>query len=68
MADKVHRTIQGETWDAISKMYYGSEKYMHELLKANPEYRNYIILPAGIDLKIPEIKIENPQELPPWRK
>jgi len=68
MADKLHRTIQGETWDIVSKIYYGSEKYVHELLKANPEYKDYIIFSAGLYLKIPEIELENPQELPPWRR
>lgn len=68
MADKLHKTVQGETWDSISKVYYGSEKYIHELLKANPEYRNFLTFPAGIILRIPEIEIRKPQELPPWRR
>jgi len=68
MANKIHKTIEGETWDLISKAYYKNEKYVHELLKANPECRNYIVLPAGLQIVIPEIDIKTPTEIPPWRK
>lgn len=68
MADKIHKTIEGETWDLISKIYYGSEKYVHELLISNPEYREYIVLPAGLEIVVPEIDIKTPMEIPPWRR
>ena len=64
----MHRTVEGETWDLISKRYYGDEKLMHKLLEANPEYRGFFVLPAGLELIIPEIDVKTLSELPPWRR
>ena len=68
MADKLHRTTEGETWDLVSKKYYGTEKLMHKLLEANPEFKDFVVFPAGVVLKIPEVEIKTTEELPPWRK
>ena len=68
MVDKLHKTKQGETWDIVSKIYYGSEKFIHELIRENPEYKDFFIFPAGLTLKIPKVKKEKIEELPPWKR
>ena len=65
-----HKTSYGETWDVISLKYYGTEKLMHLIIQANPQYADYSVLPDGLVLKVPfplqtEVKIE---ELPPWKR
>lgn len=62
-------TVQGDTWDILSRRAYGSEKYVAELLLANPSHRRTVIFPAGVELKVPEINTtETPSVLPPWKK
>lgn len=72
-----YRTKQGDRWDQISYKFYGHPDYYREIIKANPYLPDAIkkspILPAGIELEIPEIaEIEKaiyyPEELPPWKR
>ena len=67
---KLHITSYGQCWDEIAKIYYGDEKLMIELLKANPEYRNYDQLPANIKIKIPILqeKTLTEDKLPIWKR
>ncbi len=69
MGYKIHITTYGECWDEIAKKYYGNEKLMHLLLKANPEYKNFERLPANIKIKIPILQepLIN-EELPIWKR
>jgi len=65
-------TIQGDTWDYIAYKVYGAESgtefYMSALLEANPKYLGYVVFPADIDLDVPDIKVELPRTLPPWKR
>lgn len=62
-------TIQGDTWDILSRRAYGSEKYVAELLRANPSLRKTVIFHAGVTIKTPEIDATvTPSVLPPWKK
>ncbi|MAY72079.1 MAG: phage tail protein [Halomonas sp.] len=65
-----YRTVQGDTWDIISKKQYASEKYVDILIAANWPQRQGMIFPAGIQLSIPEITTEEQasQNLPPWKR
>lgn len=66
---KIHITTYGECWDEISKMYYGTEKMMHVLLKENPKYKDFEKLPANAKIKIPILdKPLSNEELPLWKK
>lgn len=65
-----HKTSYGETWDVISLKYYGTEKLMHLIIQANPQYADYSVLPDGLILEIPappETE-NNLEELPPWKR
>lgn len=53
---KKHITTTGDTWDYLSYKYYGDETLMGALIEANPKYVNVDILPAGIELTIPDIE------------
>jgi phage tail protein X len=60
---------EGEHWDELAKRALGSEAYMAEMLKANPGFRYYVTLPAGLELNVPSVKIDSkPQNLPPWKR
>ena len=65
-----YRTVQGDTWDIISKKQYGSEKYVDSLIAANWPQRLTMIFKAGVDIVVPEITIEEQasQNLPPWKR
>lgn len=65
-------TIQGDTWDYIAYKVYGAESgtefYMSALLEANQKYLGYVVFPADIELDVPDIKVELPRTLPPWKR
>lgn len=61
-------TISGDTWDIVAYKVYGNEMYMDMLIKANMEYKDIYIFPAGINLFLPEIDIEVSETLPPWKQ
>jgi phage tail protein X len=65
-----YTTIQGDTWDIISKKVYGSEKHGDVLLEQNWPERSRVIFPAGIVLGVPDISTEtvDSSDLPPWRR
>lgn len=70
MADKIYKTVQGDTWDLISLNQYGSEMFTDNLVSANFNYRDVLIFGAGTSLVIPEvtpIQLET-TDLPPWRR
>ena len=70
----VYRTIEGDRWDYISYRFYGFPDLYHEIIKANYTLDEFIkaspVLPAGIELVIPDIKpeVEYPQGLPAWKR
>lgn len=68
-----YRTIQNDRWDQISMKFYGHPDYYKEIIKVNPhlpeEVKRSPLLPAGLELEIPEIKIRPtyPDGVPPWK-
>ena len=69
MAEKIYITQEGECWDEIAKKVYGTEKLMHVLISANPDLRNYLVLPGGLKIVCPEVEVETlPEVLPPWKR
>lgn len=64
-----YSTIQGETWDIVSKKVYGTEFRADVLLKANPDVADIIVFSSGILLLVPEIDdVEQFDSLPPWKR
>jgi len=61
-------TQQGDTLDNIAKKLFGSEKYIKELILANPDYASTVIFSNGIRLNIPVITTtEQTASTAPWR-
>jgi phage tail protein X len=61
-------TIQGDTWDIVSKKVYGAEKYMDRLITANTAHREIVFFAAGARLVVPKIDESMPETLPPWKR
>ncbi len=66
-------TKAGDRWDWISYQFYGTCNLYKEIQKANPDLPIEIIaspiLPAGIELVIPDVEKPNTvKELPPWKR
>lgn len=67
---KTYSTISGETWDSIAYKLFGSEYYAEQLMNENRMKLDYIVFPAGIELKLPEIEDTNgdlDESYPEWR-
>lgn len=65
---KTYTTIQGDMWDSIAYKQMGDVSYTDKLINLNQEYRNYYIFPAGVKLTLPELELESPANLPPWKR
>lgn len=61
-----YTTIQGDTWDMISKKVYDDESYTSLLMENNPKLLDYFIFPQGIIVNVPD-KPEETDVMPEWR-
>ena len=69
MALVTHASRHNEAWDEIAKKYYGDENLMHLLLEANPELATYEMLPANLQVVVPELPEEaKTDKLPIWKR
>ena len=64
-----YTTSQGETWDIIARVLWGSEKLCHKLIEANPAHRGTVFFSAGTVLAVPEVETSKTvTSLPPWKQ
>lgn len=67
-----HTTIDGQRWDTIALINYGSADMMNKIMEANPSVPKYDQLPAGLVLNIPIIDVvevvTTAEMLPPWKQ
>lgn len=64
-----YTTVQGDTWDIVSKKVYGTEFRTDVLMKANPDVANVLIFSSGVQLVIPEVEdVDQFDSLPPWKR
>ena len=68
MLNNTYTTVSGDTWDIVANKAYGNEMYMDTLIKANIEYKDTYIFPAGVVLTLPEIELTVSESLPPWKQ
>ena len=68
MLNNTYTTVSGVTWDIVAYKAYGNEMYMDTLIKANIEYKDIYIFPAGVVLTLPEIELTVSESLPPWKQ
>ena len=65
----VYESVQGDTWDALAYDFYGSGNLTYLLLRANPKYHDLIVLPAGLEIIVPQLpkgKRGSGKPKPPW--
>lgn len=65
---KTYTTVQGDMWDSIAHKLYGVAEALNVLLEANQKYKDYVVFPAGLVLKVPNYSAPVSSELPPWRR
>ena len=64
---KIYRTIQNDTFDIIAYRLWQNEHLCHELMAVNPDYMDVLLFEPGIELNVPDMKIEPKKaNLPPW--
>lgn len=63
-----YTTISGDRWDGIAYKAMGSESHANKLIEANKQYREVYTFSAGVALNVPDIELEVPAELPPWKR
>ena len=62
-------TRQGDMWDLISYRLTGSNDQVIPLMKANRQYTETYIFPAGVTLVVPELNnLVDYDVLPPWKR
>lgn len=66
--EDIYITVQGDTWDVIALKVYGSEKYIGEMLKANPRYINTMFFSSGVEIICPDVENVITEDLPPWKR
>ncbi len=65
----IYRTVQGDTWDGMAYRFYGSEKYMKNLIEANWPYTDTLVFSDGVELTVPDLpEEENDNDMPIWRR
>lgn len=60
MSDESGLTYQcraGETFDSVSLILYGDERYAYELLAANPTLCRLIVFTGGEELAVPVVEV-----------
>ncbi len=65
----IYKTVQGDTWDIISKKFYKKETFVNKLILANPTLAQQVFFSANVSIKIPDIDTTEVSENPacPWR-
>lgn len=61
-------TVQGDTWDLISYIVYGTSRHIGLLMENNYDLLDTFIFGAGIEIMVPELTEDQTDDLPEWRK
>lgn len=64
----IYTTIAGDMWDMIAYRVYGDERYMAQLMEANPDVADVVVFGGGVDLVVPDVAVTASAALPPWRR
>lgn len=64
-----YTTRQGDMWDGIAFLIYGTTDVTDRLIAANPEYSDVYIFNAGTVLRLPEITVASASQFvpAPWK-
>lgn len=62
-------SIQGQAWDQISRTAYGTELRVHEVVAANADEADVLLLSGGQAVLVPELPaVSGTTTLPPWER
>lgn len=61
------KAIKNETFDSISLLLWGDEKYAGQLLAANPSTCHLMRFSGGEEINIPQFEATDNSALPPWK-
>lgn len=63
-------TQAGDRWDLVSTSHYGTPFYADVLQEANPDVPLTPLLPAGLELVIPDVEepVTEISVTPPWKR
>ena len=59
---------EGDTWDLISLMFYGTPYKVKELIACNPKYSDTLVFDGNIKLDIPILNTNTSNTLAPWKR
>lgn len=66
-----YRTREGDTWDYVAWLHYGTTELTEHIVRANPHVPLVTEIPAGIVLAVPILTRPAAQltdsQRPPWR-
>lgn len=66
---KIHKTVEGDTFDMLALRYYDEEKLASVIIQANPDHCDVLIFESDIEIIIPDKPAASlPESLPPWRR
>ncbi len=66
---KIHKTVEGETFDMLALRYYDEEKLASIIIQANPDYCDVLVFESVTEIIIPDAPAAIfPETLPPWRR
>lgn len=75
MADKqlfyLHTATEGTRWDTLAWTYYRDPYNYPPIIRANPAYQGFWLLPAGAQIRVPVLEqaaAQPTENLPPWRR
>lgn len=63
---RTYVTVSGDTWDLIAYQQMGDEKYMKNLIAANPQLSEVLRFSGGTSLIIPDLEVASSDNLPFW--
>lgn len=61
-------TMKDDTFDILALDAYNDEFKAHIIIQANPQYADVVVFDEGVTLRIPIIKEETIETLPPWKR
>lgn len=71
LSGKSYLASAGETFDLIALLIYGDEKYAADILCANPDISDKLILDGGEEVRLPVVELLAAGEYPltaPWKE
>lgn len=71
MATIQYTVTEGERWDNVSSIAYGTPFEIQRLIKANPNVPIQELIPGGTVLELPVIDesiVADKSLLPPWKR